>query len=135
MPYPCSAACELSVDTTQHCHDIPDVSFSSTVPGHVVDLLQEGHIAITAAERVYAIPELMGLIYAHIEEQSRGSEGYVWARQARQKVTCLALLHKAGYRRAANVLFRWINQSAVRKMIESNHDTVSTFASSSPELN
>jgi hypothetical protein len=105
------------------------------MPDHVIDLPQAAQIATTAAEQVYAIPELMDMIYALVEKQSQGSHGdhFWYDNQARQEVLqglmCLALSHKAGYRRVAKFLYRQINLSALLKMIESKHDPVSRVTS------
>jgi hypothetical protein len=101
------------------------------MPDHVIDLPQAAQIATTAAEQVYAIPELMDMIYALVEKQSQGSHGdHFWYNyQARKEVLQalmrLALSHKAGYRRVAKFLYRQISLSAVLKMIYSKHDPVS----------
>jgi hypothetical protein len=101
------------------------------MPDHVIDLPQAAQIATSAAEQVYAIPELMDMIYALVEKQSQGSHGdHFWYNyQARKEVLQalmrLALSHKAGYRRVAKFLYRQISLSAVLKMIYSKHDPVS----------
>lgn len=41
------------------------------MPDHVVNLPQAGQILTTAAEQVYAIPELMDIIYALVESRVR----------------------------------------------------------------
>jgi hypothetical protein len=80
-----------------------------------------GNAALTAAELVYANDLLVDNIYAYLADEPPIMNFTEWGQYA---VRSCAILHKAGYARAAKHFYKEVPERMIRRMIKANHDPV-----------